>query len=38
VAQQEFDLLKIPAIVPAELRAGAAQVMGAEALDPDLLR
>jgi hypothetical protein len=38
VAEQEFDLLQIPAILPAEFGAGAAQVMGAEVLDPDLLR
>jgi hypothetical protein len=38
VPQQEFDLLQIPAILPAELGAGAAQVVGAEVLDPDLLR
>jgi len=38
VAEQEFDLLQIPAILPAELGAGAPQVVGAEVLDPDLLR
>jgi len=36
--QQEFDLLQIPAILPAELGAGTAEVVGAEVLDPDLLR
>jgi hypothetical protein len=38
MAEQEFDLLQIPAVLPAEFGAGAAQVVGAEALDPDLLR
>jgi hypothetical protein len=38
VPQQEFDLLQIPAIFPAQLGTGAAQVVGAEVLDPDLLR
>jgi hypothetical protein len=38
VPQQELDLLQIAAILPAELGAGAAQIVGAEALDPDLLR
>jgi hypothetical protein len=38
VPQQEFDLLQIPAVLAAQLGAGAAQVMGAEVLDPDLLR
>ncbi len=38
VPEQEFDLLQIPAVLPAELGAGAAQVVGAEVLDPDLLR
>jgi hypothetical protein len=37
MTEQEFDLLQIPAILPAELGAGAAQVVGAEVLDPDLL-
>jgi len=38
VPQQEFDLLQIAAVLPAELGAGATQVVGAEVLDPDLLR
>jgi len=38
VAEQELDLFQIPAILAAELGAGTAQVVGAEALDPDLLR
>jgi hypothetical protein len=38
VAEQEFNLLKITAVLPAELRASPAEVMGAEVLDPDLLR
>jgi hypothetical protein len=38
VAEQELDLLEIPAVLPAEFGAGAAQVVGAEALDPDLFR
>jgi len=38
VAEQEFDLLQIPAILPAKFGAGAAQVVGAEVLDPDLFR
>ncbi len=38
VPQQEFDLLEIPAVLAAELGAGATQVVGAEVLDPDLLR
>jgi hypothetical protein len=38
VAEQEFDLLQLPAILAAELGAGPAQVVGAEVLDPDLLR
>jgi hypothetical protein len=36
VPQQELDLLQIPAVLPAQLGAGAAQVVGAEVLDPDL--
>ena len=35
--EQEFDLLEIPAVLPAELGAGTAQVVGAEVLDADLL-
>jgi hypothetical protein len=38
VPEQKLDLLQIPAILAAELGAGAAQVMGAEVLDPNLLR
>ena len=38
VAEQEFDLLQIPAVLPAELGAGAAEVVGAEVFDSDLLR
>ena len=34
--QQELDLLEIPARLPAELRAGAAEIVGTEALDPNL--
>jgi hypothetical protein len=37
VAKQEFDLLQIPAILPAEFGASPAEVIGAEVLDPDLL-
>lgn len=36
--QQELDLLQIAAVLAAELGAGTAQVVGAEVLDPDLLR
>jgi hypothetical protein len=35
--QQELDLFEIAAVLAAELGAGAAEVVGAEALDPDLL-
>ena len=38
VAEQELDLFQIAAILPAQFRAGTAEVMGAEVLDPDLLR
>jgi hypothetical protein len=38
VAEEEFDLLQIPAVLAAELGAGTAEVVGAEALDADLLR
>jgi hypothetical protein len=38
VAEQELDLLQIPAVLPAELGAGATQVLGAEVFDLDLLR
>ena len=34
--QQKLDLLEVAAILPAELGAGAAQVVGPEPLDPDL--
>jgi hypothetical protein len=37
VPQQEFDLLQIPAVLPAQFRASPAEVMRAEVLDPDLL-
>jgi hypothetical protein len=37
VPEQELDLFEIATTLPAELSAGAAKVMGAEALDPDLL-
>jgi hypothetical protein len=33
MAEEEFDLLQIPAIVPAQLGAGAAEVVGAGVLD-----
>ena len=36
--QQKLDLLEVSALFAAELRAGAAEVVGAEVLDPDLLR
>jgi len=38
VPQQEFDLLESPAVLAARFGAGAAEVMGAEALDADLFR
>jgi hypothetical protein len=38
VTQQEFDLLEVTAALPAQFGAGAAKVVGAEVLDPDLLR
>ena len=38
VAEQELDLLQVPAVLAAELGAGAAQVVGAEVLDPNLFR
>jgi hypothetical protein len=38
VAEQEFDLFQIPTVLPAQLGAGTTQVVGAEVLDPDLLR
>ena len=34
--QQELDLLDIPTRLPAELRAGAPQIVSAEPFDPDL--
>lgn len=37
MAEQEFDLLQIAAILPAELCAGSAEVMSTEVLDADLL-
>ena len=36
VAQKKLNLLQVAAGLAAELRAGAAEVVGAEALDPDL--
>jgi hypothetical protein len=38
VSEQEFDLLQIPAILPAQFGASTAEVVGAEVLDPDLFR
>jgi len=38
VPQEELDLLEIPAILAAKLGAGAAEIVGAEVLDADLLR
>jgi hypothetical protein len=38
MAEQEFDLLQIPAILPAEFGAGASEIVGAEVFDSDLLR
>src|ERR1700722_12480667 len=38
VPQQELDLLQVAAVLPTQFRAGAAQVVGAEVLDADLLR
>jgi hypothetical protein len=38
MAEEELDLLQIPTVLPAQLGAGTAEVMGAEVLDPDLLR
>jgi hypothetical protein len=38
VPEQKLDLLQIAAVLAAELGAGPAQVVGAEVLDPDLLR
>jgi hypothetical protein len=38
LAEEEFDLFQIPAVFSAQLSAGAAQVVGAEAFDADLLR
>jgi len=35
--QQEFDLLEIPAVLPAELSAGPPKVMSSKVLDPNLL-
>ncbi len=36
--QQKLDLFQIAAVLAAELSTGAAQIMGTEAFDPDLLR
>jgi len=38
VAEQEFDLLQIAPVLPAELGAGPAEIVGAEMFDSDLLR
>jgi hypothetical protein len=38
VAEEELDLLQIPAILPAQLGASTTQIVGAEVFDPDLLR
>jgi hypothetical protein len=38
MTEQEFDLLQIPTVLPTQFRAGATEVVGAEVLDPDLLR
>jgi hypothetical protein len=38
VAEQEFDLLRIHAVLPAALGAGATKVVSAEMFDADLLR
>jgi hypothetical protein len=35
VTEQELDLFEVSAVLAAEFRAGAAQVVGAEPLDPD---
>jgi hypothetical protein len=37
VAEEEFDLLQIAAVLPTQLGAGATEVVGAEVLDSDLL-
>ena len=38
MAEEEFDLLQITTALAAELGAGATEIVGAEVLDPDLLR
>jgi hypothetical protein len=38
VAEQKLNLLQIPAALTAKFRASAAEIMGAEVLDADLLR
>jgi hypothetical protein len=38
VAEQEFDLLQIPAVLSPQLGARPAEIVGAEVLNPDLLR
>jgi hypothetical protein len=38
VAEQKFDLLQILAVLPAKLDTDAAEVVGAEMFDSDLLR
>jgi hypothetical protein len=35
--QEKLDLLQIPTVPPAQLRAGTTEIVGAEVLDPDLL-
>ena len=35
MAEQEFNLLQVAAVLTAEFRGIAAQVVGAETLDPD---
>jgi hypothetical protein len=38
VAEEKFYLFQITTILPAEFGASAAEVMGTEVFDPDLLR
>jgi hypothetical protein len=38
VPEQKLDLLQVSAASAAELRASTAQIVGAEVLDPNLLR
>jgi hypothetical protein len=37
MAQEELDLLQIPAALSTKLRASAPEIVGSEVLDPDLL-